>query len=81
MRPTDQLRAVADRERGVSERDPPSGPPPTPTARAPRRSGARCLDRLGLQCEWSRGDSWLLLPHRRPLLFELWEAGASRQLR
>lgn len=66
-------------EEGVSERDAPSGPPPTLTARAPPRSRAHCLDPTGLGCEWSGRHSWLLLlPRRRPLLFELWEAGGSQ---
>lgn len=66
-------------EEGVSGRYAPSGPPPTPAARAPPLSRARCLTGLRLRCEWSGRGSWLLLlPRRRPLLFELWEAGGSQ---
>lgn len=66
-------------EEGVSGRYAPSGPPPTPAARAPPLSRARCLTGLRLRCEWSGQGSWLLLlPRRRPLLFELWEAGGSQ---
>lgn len=52
---------------------------PPPSLRGRPRGAARCVNPLGLRCEWSSGDYWLLLlPRRRPLLFELWEAGGSQ---